>query len=211
MVEHGWLNYTKKLYSSIEGRCIWPILCGYFVHEYGKNFIFKVAAHAPTKYQNTSTSGRGARASHRTMLPEISARRSLLEPSVRYLSPGREGEKCLPLDHTWQIPFIRSVRFMLRSHFYIYSKLCHIFHPCGKYMECLDAVDIGQLRMHSCKNPHLNIQAGFILHTVRTPAHDTKYIAIARACLLNPQNRPFSGTVNFCSVHLYLQRSRRQR
>ena len=64
-------------------------------------------------------------------------------------------------------------------------------------------MDIGQLRMHSCKNPHLNIQAGFILHTVRTPAHDTKYIAIARACLLNPQNRPFSGTVNFCLVSFF--------
>ena len=60
---------------------------------------FRVAAHAPTKYQSNSTSGRGARASYRTMLPEISARRSLLEPSFRYLSPGREGEKCRPLDH----------------------------------------------------------------------------------------------------------------
>ena len=57
-------------------------------------------AHAPVKYQSNSTSGRGARASYRTMLPEISARRSLLEPSFRYLSPGREGEKCRPLDHT---------------------------------------------------------------------------------------------------------------
>ena len=32
-----------------------------------------VAAHAPTKYQSNTTSGRGARASYRTMLPEISA------------------------------------------------------------------------------------------------------------------------------------------
>ena len=39
---------------------------------------FRFAAHAPTKYQSNSTSGRGARASYRTMLPEISARRSLL-------------------------------------------------------------------------------------------------------------------------------------
>ena len=59
-----------------------------------------IAAHAPTKYQSNSTSGRGARASYRTMLPEISARRSLLELSFRYLPPGREGEKCRPLDHT---------------------------------------------------------------------------------------------------------------
>ena len=82
----------------------------YFLYEYGKNFSFRVAANAPTKYQSNSTSGRGARASYRTMLPKISARRSLLEPSFRYLSPGIEGEKCRPLDHTWQIPFGHSAR-----------------------------------------------------------------------------------------------------
>ena len=77
-----------------------PYICGYFLHEYGQDFSSRVAAHAPTKYQSNSTSGSGARASYRTMLPEISARRSLLEPNFRYLSPGREGEKCRPLDHT---------------------------------------------------------------------------------------------------------------
>ena len=51
-----------------------------------------------------------ARASYRTMLPEISARRSLLEPSFRYLSPGKKGEKCRPLDHMWQNPFVHSAR-----------------------------------------------------------------------------------------------------
>jgi len=63
-------------------------LCGYFLPEYGKNFSFRVAAHAPSKYQSSSTSGRGARTSYRTMLPEISARRSLLE-----------GEKYWSLDY----------------------------------------------------------------------------------------------------------------
>ena len=85
--------------------------------------IFRVAAHAPTKYQSNSTSGRGARASYRTMLPEISARRSLLEPSFRYLSPGREGEKCRPLDHTWQIPFVHSARLMIGSNSDIYQSI----------------------------------------------------------------------------------------
>ena len=42
------------------------------------DFSSRVAAHAPTKSQSNSTSGRGARASYQTMLPEISARRSLL-------------------------------------------------------------------------------------------------------------------------------------
>ena len=74
--------------------------CWYLLHEDGKNFSSRVAAHAPTKYQSKNISGRGARASYRTMLPEISTGRSLLEPSFRYLSPGRKGEKCRPLDHT---------------------------------------------------------------------------------------------------------------
>ena len=47
-------------------------------HEYGRNFCPKETAHAQKEYQDNSTSGRGARASYQTMLPEISARRSLL-------------------------------------------------------------------------------------------------------------------------------------
>ena len=85
-----------------------------------KDVSSRVATHAPTKYQGNSTSGRGARASYRTMLPEISARRSLLEPSFRYLSPGREGEKCRPLDHTWQNPFVHSARLTIGNNSYIY-------------------------------------------------------------------------------------------
>ena len=50
----------------------------HFSHEYGKNFSSREDAYAQIKYQDNSTSGRGARASYRTMLPEISARRSLL-------------------------------------------------------------------------------------------------------------------------------------
>ena len=67
-----------------------------------------------------STSGRGARASYRTMFPEILARWSLLEPSFRYLLPGSEGEKCRPLDHRWQVPFIHSVRLLIQLNFCVY-------------------------------------------------------------------------------------------
>ena len=56
-----------------------------FSLQYGKTFSSRLAAHALTKYQSNSTSGRGARASYRTMLPEISAWRSLLEQSFRHL------------------------------------------------------------------------------------------------------------------------------
>ena len=34
---------------------------------------------------------------------------------------GREGEKCRPLDHTWQIPFIHPARLMIGSNSYIYN------------------------------------------------------------------------------------------
>ena len=44
-------------------------LCGYFLHKYGKNFSSRIAAHATTKYQRNSTSGRGARASYQTRHP----------------------------------------------------------------------------------------------------------------------------------------------
>ena len=70
-----WRNSPQQI--TTEAYCIWSTLCEYFLHEYGDDFRSRVAAHAPTKYQSNSTSGRGARASYRTMLPEISARRSL--------------------------------------------------------------------------------------------------------------------------------------
>ena len=49
-------------------------LRGYFLHAYGKKFSYIETAHAQTKYQKRSTSGRGARAPYLTMFPEISAR-----------------------------------------------------------------------------------------------------------------------------------------
>ena len=125
------INHHQQMISA--ACCIWSTLCGYFLHEYGKNFSFKEAAHAPSKYQSNSTSGRGARASYRTMLPEISARRSLLEPSFRYLLPGREGEKCRPLDHTRQIPFVHSARLIVGSNSYIYNSISVI--SCMWYVQ----------------------------------------------------------------------------
>ena len=54
-----------------------------YQYEYGRNLCPRKTAHAQTKYQDNSTSGRGARASYQTMLPEISARRSLLWVKVQ--------------------------------------------------------------------------------------------------------------------------------
>ena len=42
-----------------------------------------------------------------------------------------EGEKCRPLDHMWQIPFIHSVQFVIASNFQIYIKVCRFFLPSG--------------------------------------------------------------------------------
>ena len=57
--------------------------------------------------------------------------RFLGEPRFRYLSPGSEGEKCRPLDHMRQIPFIHSARFISSSTFYIYKTVFQLFPPFG--------------------------------------------------------------------------------
>ena len=59
-------------------------------------------------YGSCACANKISKQQYRTMLCEISTRRSLLEPSFRCLSPGREGEKCRPLNHTWQIPCVHS-------------------------------------------------------------------------------------------------------
>mgnify|MGYP006896101135 CR=1 FL=1 len=55
------------------------------------------------------------------------------EPRFRYLSPGSEGEKCRPLDHRRQIPFIHSARLIHSSKFNIYRAIFQLFPPCGRF------------------------------------------------------------------------------
>ena len=55
------------------------------------------------------------------------------EPSFRYLSPGREGEICRPLDHRRQIPFIHSARLICSSNFYIYRAMFQLYPPRGTF------------------------------------------------------------------------------
>ena len=52
-------------------------------HECSENLSSWQCAHALVKYQDNSTSGRGARASYQTISPEISARGSLLWAKVQ--------------------------------------------------------------------------------------------------------------------------------
>ena len=101
----------------------------FFLTHVVRNFV--EAAHAQSKWHKRSTSERGARAPYRTMFPEISAQWSLLEPSFRYLSPGREGEKCRPLDHVRQIPFIHSAQVIICSNLYICIQVFLFFPAFG--------------------------------------------------------------------------------
>ena len=58
------------------------------------------------------------------------------EPRFRYLSPGSEGEKCRPLDHLWQTPFIHLARFISSSSFHIYRTVFYFSPPFGTF-RCL--------------------------------------------------------------------------
>ena len=85
------------------------------------------------------------------MLPEISARRSLSAWTLLHFQiPGltEEGEKCRPLDHMWQIPFLLSKRssvhsMKLKTRWHIYKKLELFYFPYGTY-----DVSIGE--MYAC-------------------------------------------------------------
>ena len=71
------IQVNKKL-APVNAICLLDPTRIFVSHYYGKNFSSREPAHAQTKHQDNSTSGRGARASYRTMFPEISARGSLL-------------------------------------------------------------------------------------------------------------------------------------
>ena len=59
------------------------------------------------------------------------------EPRFRYLSPGSEGEKCRPLDHLWQTPFIHSARYINSSKSHIYRTVFHLSPPFGTFKSVL--------------------------------------------------------------------------
>ena len=81
------------------------------------------------------------------------------EPSFRYLFPGSEGEKCWPLDHRWQIPFIHSAQFTIRNQFlYIYNTVL-VISTIWYLQVCLGTEQICQLRMHLCRNIFLKVKS----------------------------------------------------
>ena len=138
------------------------------------------------------------------MFPEISARWSLLEASFRYLSPGIEGEKCRSLDHTWQIPFIHSVQFLITCHFYIYMKVLPVISSMWYVKVRLCTTGVWQLRMcfsnTLCPRLRTIIQdlLTSILYVLARIA--TKYMKFLYRHLLNKRNSSSSCAfiLNFC-------------
>ena len=83
-----------------------------------------------------------------TSIPEISARGSLIL-WAQFQIPvgprsGREGEKCRPLDHMRQIPYVHPALFLSYTGiiFCIYAKDFHRFHPYGNHIASWYNVDL---------------------------------------------------------------------
>ena len=113
---------------------------------------------------DNSTSGRGARASYRTKFPEISARWSLFgraEFQIPVVTGqlSREGEKCWPLDHVWQIPFVHSTLIIVENNFSINIKLFAVISSTWYFRESLGTVCTRQLCMRPCWKTHLKAQS----------------------------------------------------
>ena len=141
-----------------------------------------------TKYQSNSTSGRGARASYQTMLPEIFARRSLLEPSFRYLSPGREGgrEMSAPRPYvTEPFPPLSSI-INWKQFLYMRQHSIYFLHVVGSSVSCGGAyltIAHALLQKHPCSWFRAIISLVFF-HMVRAAVswhkiHDTHACAFA--------------------------------
>ena len=109
------------------------------------------------------------------------------EPRFRYLSPGSEGEKCRPLDHLWQTPFIHSARLTSSRSFYIYRAVFYLSPPFGtfkfvllRYLFCNCA----------CTFEDQLLQALLLLCSMRyrLVRADTNQTAFTHAHLVNKRN-----------------------
>ena len=117
------------------------------------------------------------------------------ELSFRYLSPGREGEKCRPLDHVWQIPFVHSARFLDSCNFYIYRSVFYLFPPFGTIKCVLIRYRLDNWACALAETLISMFRAVFSLvlfHVVRAGSHCCKKMAFTHAHLPNKRNRPLS-------------------
>ena len=110
------------------------------------------------------------------------------ELSFRYLSPGIEGEKCRPLDHRWQIPFIHSTRFISSSNS-IYttprsSHFLHVVHSSASWYGAHLTIAHALLQKHSFKfQSHYSSHVVFRIGTCSCMR--TKLTAFTHAHLLS--------------------------
>ena len=102
-----------------------------------------------------------------TSILEISARGSLIL-WAKFQIPvgprsGREGEKCRPLDHIRQIPFINQAPFAshIKINFYIFiqNSSTYFFHVV--FTLCLGTLYICNLRMRSFRTSYFKVQGNF--------------------------------------------------
>ena len=108
---------------------------------------------------------------------------------------GREGEKCRPLDHVWQIPFIHSARFLDSCNFYIYRSVFYLFPPFGTIKCVLIRYRLDNWACVLAETPISLFRALFSLvlfHVVRAGSHCCKKMAFTHAHLPNKRNRPLS-------------------
>ena len=92
------------------------------------------------------------------------------EPRFRYLSPGREGEICRPLDHRWQILSSTQLdSYVVVTSIYIEQCSSYFLHVVASSVPWYSA--ILRWRMHSCRITHLKVQNQYLshaeFHTVR--------------------------------------------
>ena len=151
-----------------------------------------------------------------TSIPEISACGSLIL-WAKFQIPvgprsGREGEKCRPLDHMRQIPFINQAPFAFytKISFYIYTKLFRFSLPCGIYIVSWKT-SICYLRMRSPEPLILRFRAivkssvfsmSYLLVEIQQdPALKTKHRYIAIWCWSSQRANFASMRKKRCLTH----------
>ena len=110
-----------------------------------------------------------------TSIPEISARGSLILCGEFQIPvgprSGREGEKCRPLDHIRQVPFIHSALFSFYTNIdsHIYAKVFQLFLLYGTYVVSWYGLHLSfthaPIRTSHLK-VHCDIWSDFVFHIV---------------------------------------------
>ena len=155
-----------------------------------------------------------------TSIPEISARGSLIL-WAKFQIPvgprsGREGEKCRPLDHIRQIPYVHPALFLSYTGiiFCIYAKDFHRFHPYGNHIASWYNVDLSfthaLLQNHLLRN-HLLMHRwcsrnSVTLRVILMLANTVKNAGAPKRCIWQTQ-KSLGGKIPYC----WEQRGDRQR